>query len=222
MSGMRKLCIVYDSRENYPLLWPATFYWRPDDTTTVFAVTVKRTRLKTADYFVDGHKRACLIERKAAVSELRTNLFGAVRKRVNFLNSLDRMREESDNPYLFLDMTWKELCQDWDERGRPILRYPVGLYSHLMQELFVRGIGLLGPIPARTVSQRRLAGSFLLDVMLAHIYPRRSLSAYGVIGCEDGDSMLVVTTGGRRRGDRLKALQFQKLQDHTNPRTTRT
>jgi hypothetical protein len=218
---MRKLCICYDSRENYPLIWPATFFWRPDTTTTVFAVTVKRTRLKTADYFVDGCKKACLIERKASVSELRANLFGAARKRWNFLQSLDRMAGESDHPYLFLDMTWKEVAQDWDEHGRPVLRYPVGLYSHLMQELFVRGIGLLGPIPARTVSQRRLAGSFLLDVMLAHIYPRRSLSADGIMPiCETGGDMPVMPNS-RQRGDRLKALKFQKLQDSPNPQKPR-
>lgn len=218
---MRKLCIVYDSREQYNLLFPATFFWRPDSTTTVFAVTVERKKMPTADYHVKDCKRECLIERKASVSELRANLFGAARKRWNFLQSLDRMAKESDHPYLFLDMRWQDIAQDWDEKGRPVMRYPISIYAHLMQELFVRGIGLLGPIPARTVSQRRLAGSFLLDVMLAHIYPRRSLSADGVVPiCETREDMPVVANG-RRRGDRLKALQFQKVQDSPNPQKPR-
>jgi hypothetical protein len=206
---MRKLTVVFDDREKYEMLFPAVFYWRPDDQTTVFSVNVKRARLQSGDYHIDGHRRDCLIERKASVSELRANLFGAARKRYNFLAGLDRMVKESKHPLLFLDMTWKELAQDWDERGRSILRYPIGLYSHLFQELAVRGIETVGPIPARTVSQRRLCGSLLLDKMLTFIHPRRSLSADGVITSETGDSVPPLT-GGRKRGDRINALRLQK------------
>ena len=179
---MRILRPYYDNREVYRLIWPDFVYWRPCEygETTVFKVMPVKRHMKTADYYLKGHKRSCLIERKASVSELATNLFGTVRRRRNFLSCLDRMVDESDHPYLFLDMRWSDLWKDHDTHGRVISRCPFSLYDHLMQELFSRGIGVIGPQAARTINTRRQAGDWLLRVMLNHAFPRRSLGVPAV------------------------------------------
>lgn len=181
---MRKLTVIHDSREQFPLLFPSTLYWRPDDETTVFKVVVPPAkRLLTSDYYIDGHKQECMVERKASISELRANLFGTVVKRNNFLAALDRMRAECEHPILFLDMRWDDLWElEEDARGAEVRRCPFPIYDHLFQELFCRGIELIGPIPARTINQRRMCGDWLLRLMLARIFPRRSWSGVGVKG----------------------------------------
>ena len=198
---MRTLVVAVDHREKYPLIFPARLYWRPDDDTTIFDVRIVKRQIRTADYYIDGHKGTCLIERKATVNELNTNLFGPAKKRNNFVSALDRMADECTHPYLFLDMRWSDLWADHDANGRPIQRCPFTLYDHLFQELACRGIGLLGPIPARTVVQRRMAGDLLLRLMLSHVFPRRSHAQPGLIVDTPGP----VRTLRPRRGDRLRA-----------------
>lgn len=170
------ITIQFDDHEQYPLLFPAMMHFRPreDVPTRVFRVTPYRKRMPTADYFIVGQRRACLVERKASVQELQANLFGDARKRANFLHSLDRMVGESDNPYLFLDMRWSDLWRSTDDRGKPCYREPFMLLDHLLAELKIRNIQLIGPQAARTVGTRRIAGSLLLRVMLSHIYPSRA------------------------------------------------
>ena len=167
---MSNLIIEQDDREKRPNIFPRIFRWRPGTRTTTYEVEVHRVRLPTADLRLRASTR-CGLELKRDVREIATNLFGDARRRSNFKKCLDRLAGEYEVGYLVLDMRIEDLCRSYDETGRhQRSEYPYGLMGALLRETTSRGVRLMGPIAARTSSQRIYLGHILLDVMLAHEY----------------------------------------------------
>ena len=195
---MTRLVIEQDDREKRPNIFPRIFRWRPGTRTTAYEVEVHRVRLPTADVRLQASTR-CGLELKRDVREIATNVFGDARRRSNFKKCLDRLAGEYEVGYLVLDMRIEDLCRSYDEVGcRPRSEYPYGLMGALLRETTSRGIRLMGPIAARTSSQRIYLGHILLDVMLAHEYGTPNIISNIVSGLPESVSPeLVVRTLGK-------------------------
>lgn len=168
------LVVIHDDREKHPLLFPRVLYWKPRDRTYVWSVSWDSERLDTADYYIKGHKKKTVVERKASVNELVTNLFGPARKQRNFQLCLDRMAKEHEFPFLFLDFRWRDIYRGKRHATGPtkyVREQPCDIFDRLMQECNVRGIEMIGPIQARTPHERMYAGDWILRKMLSVIYP---------------------------------------------------
>lgn len=145
------------------------------------------------DYTAVGYESLVAFERKWSLSEIADNYWGAKRKR--FSLTLERFAQRVKHPYLVLDMRWCDLFSHGHGRRRKYGGDSGGIggsgrgsgcgvgrgsrgsdlpdFPRVRQELFRRchalGIEIIGPIPARTLSQRLSAGRYLLERMWCHI-----------------------------------------------------
>lgn len=71
----RTVTVWTDTREHYPLTFPATVLWRPDPrrNPTLLAVKAEAHKLDTGDYCLACAPQVCVVERKAGIRELTGN-----------------------------------------------------------------------------------------------------------------------------------------------------
>lgn len=104
----KRYTILVDDREKRPLLFPRHMVvWDPTSPPTkprckTVELTTKTQRLPTGDYLLEGFANKCIIERKAHLTELWTNLTNPSR-RINWIAELERLREECARPLLLLE-----------------------------------------------------------------------------------------------------------------------
>jgi hypothetical protein len=180
MSTPKRLTLVADTREQYPLRFPTTLRYWPDRTGAPALIQVRTVRkaLRSGDYRLEEYPNVCIIERKASLSELHGNLFTADYKR--FRAALERLRNACTHPVLLLDESLATLSRPATlPNGQPL--NPDLILDQLLRELNSLSIPLLTLGAARATRSRVLAGGFLLRMMLAPALalrepPRRSIA----------------------------------------------
>lgn len=153
---MPKLIVNVDSREKYPVLFPATIRIKEQ----VFEVQSVISRLSYGDYSLSCDPTGCVIERKGSQAELLTNLFDPI-DMPRACRAFARLADYARRPVLLLDMRPSELLDT--SRLAPGFD-PDDLLSRLYQVVAKYNFLLLfaGHNP-----DRRVLGRHLLS-MMAH------------------------------------------------------
>jgi len=100
----RRVTVQVDTREKYPILFPASLrVWR-GDTAHVVEIDVERTCLATGDYRLKEAPDVCIVERKGSPWELAKNLLDA-KDHTRQMRAFGRLVEECDHPYLLVEAT---------------------------------------------------------------------------------------------------------------------
>jgi len=100
-----KLTVEIDTREQHPLSFPATITVRDpfDLTTRVIGLTTRKATLPTGDYRIAEYTNLCIVERKATVQELYSNLLGTDRHRAG--RAFVRLTRSCAHPTILLEAT---------------------------------------------------------------------------------------------------------------------
>ena len=161
----KKLTVLVDSREQFPLLFPATVVWFPTrgrNPCHLMHVTTKVKRMDTADYALEGYEGTCMIERKGAQSELATNLCSKDYKRSHA--AFVRLAKETKHPYIVLEETVAGMFP----MQCPSRPNPDRVVDAFIHEVCALKIPLIFAGRARTPGHRRKLGHFMLKIMLHH------------------------------------------------------
>lgn len=108
--------ILQDDREKTPLLFPKHIVmldpnsvpWNPR--TITVSLQIKKARLTTGDYALEGHESKVLIERKKNLSELHQNLLTLSGRR-RFVDCCLRLKSACTRPILILEGTVASLIK---------------------------------------------------------------------------------------------------------------
>lgn len=159
----RSLTVYVDTREKYPLLFPATMTYhskrlgvRPH--TIVLRPTPKR--LDTGDYLLARWPTVCIVERKASSSELWKNLMTDDFPRAEA--ALVRLAEGCRHPILLLDMTPAEAL-----RRSEYCPEPARALDQLYRMVIRLNLHLLWAGNCRANGPRRALGEQVVRLMLA-------------------------------------------------------
>lgn len=161
----KKLTVLVDSREQFPLLFPATVLWFPTRSSRPFYmihIATRVERMDTADYALDGYEDTCMIERKGAQSELATNLCSKDYARAHA--AFKRLAEETTHPYIVLEETPAGMFP----MERPSRPNPDRVMDAFIREVCTLKIPLIFAGRARSPGHRRKLGHFILKIMLYH------------------------------------------------------
>lgn len=161
----REFTVLVDEREKKPLpippflkVWDRSTSWDRLTPTTV-RITTKTVTLPTGDYVLEGHQAACIIERKAHLTELHTNLLTATGRR-RFTAELARLRRECHTPILLLEGAPHTLRAVKPPVDPDLVR------DHLLSLLHAYSIGF-HLIPTDSPSARTSAGAWLVATLIA-------------------------------------------------------
>ena len=161
--------VLIDSREQRPLIFPATIRWYPDRSarSKIVVVKTKTVTLLAGDYGMEGHIRDCLAERKVGLDELAKNLLSDDYARANA--AFGRFAGVTDNPYLLLECTASELRREtrWTKQPERIVDALAALIQRLKLRLILCG-------SCKTPKQKRVIGELLLRLMMAHTFHKES------------------------------------------------
>ena len=155
--------VLIDSREKYPLLFPASLcHFRTNHSSEsphhVLVKTCVRS-MPEGDYALEGCESSCLIERKGSGRELCGNLLGSDRQRA--VSSLRRLSQATAHPVLLLDTSIRDLMDNWSTGV-----HPEHTVCSLLQILSTLNITLLSLGPGKTATARRQLGTFILHYLL--------------------------------------------------------
>ena len=155
-----KVMIEIDSREKFPLLFPANIrYFDESGSPKLIRVETIVTHLPTGDYRMKEFPTGCLIERKGAARELATNLLGPDRRRC--LSAIRRLCDSCHRPILLCDFSMADL-----QRDQPNL--PAGrLVSAVARLVSEYGLTLLIAGPCKRSTYRKQLGATIVHFMLS-------------------------------------------------------
>lgn len=159
----RSLTVLVDSREKYPLLFPAHIDWYPSrggKPKKIVVCTDKRV-LEAGDYALEEYAYGCIIERKGSLRELHQNLLTDDYKR--FKAAIERLAEACRYPYLLLDMTPADL-----HRPTEHVESPAEVVDALMEFVHRYGLRLWFAGSCKQYQARRILGEQVVRVILAH------------------------------------------------------
>ena len=106
-----KVTVEVDSREHYPLLFPANIrYFYEDGRAKLIKIVTVRKQLKIGDYRMKEFPEGCLVERKGAARELGTNLFSRDKRRC--ISAIRRLAGACRRPVLLCDFSMSDLYRD--------------------------------------------------------------------------------------------------------------
>ena len=161
-----KVTVEVDTREQYPIRFPATIRVvhpeRPRERLLV-KVKTQKVALDCGDYRLAEYPTGCVVERKAGQRELWKNLFNPkdmVRQAKSF-----RKLAAVECPYLLVELTPAEIL-----RKNPYIPDTEALLSRLGTVIAKYGFQVLWiPWRTRRGTNRRLElGTFLVHLMLTH------------------------------------------------------
>ncbi len=165
MTPPKKLTVLVDSREQFPLLFPATVLYFPSRGLRPYHlihIKTKVNRMETGDYALEGYKSTCIIERKGSQSELATNMCSKDYMRSH--RAFVRLILETDHPYIVLEETPAGLFPA-EHANRP---NPDRVVDAFIREVCDLKIPLIFAGRARSPGHRRKLGHFILKIMLYH------------------------------------------------------
>lgn len=162
-----KVTVLIDSREQRPLIFPATIQWYPDRGGKGQTVVVRsrRCHLAIGDYCLEGHVGVCRIERKGSLDELANNLLSKDYARA--LRAFEQLGRFSSNPYLLIECTASDLQREtrWTKQPGRVMDALMSLTERLK-------LGFLLVGSCKTAKQKRVVGELVLRLMMAHAFQR--------------------------------------------------
>ncbi len=162
----KRLTVLVDSREKFPLLFPASVLWYPTRAARPFYIIhidQKVVELPAGDYALKGYEHTCIIERKGAMTELMTNLCSKDYARSHA--AYQRLVDTTAHPYLMLEETPAGMLPNSYPSTRPV---PDRVVDAFLREVCGFKIPLIFAGRARSPGHRRKLGHFMLKIMLGH------------------------------------------------------
>ena len=159
--------ILQDDREKTPLLFPAHMvmldpaYPPCERRTTTVALTMKRARLITGDYALEGFPAKVLVERKKHLQELAANLLTTT-GRSRFVDACDRLRSECTHPILMVEGTVAHLVRT----ARTRLDFDPWLVIDALQRICLERHIQIIYLPSVTPEQRRSVGEEVARLLI--------------------------------------------------------
>lgn len=164
----KHVVVLVDSREAYPLRFPASFIWFPtrnQKPSYRILVDTKIVTLPAGDYALEGFSRTAIVERKGCLSELVKNIFS--RDRARFLRALTRLRDATSRAYLLLEETPAGLLPS---RPTPYQGNPDCCVDELVRLLLQYNLNFLFVGRNRSLGSRRKLGLFVLKLLAGHAF----------------------------------------------------
>lgn len=158
-----RLIVEVDTREKYPVLFPATIKISNKFTqykNIVYPIDVVHTRLFYGDYRLAEYPTYCVIERKASRQELVKNLFDPADS-LRCTRAFTRLADNCSNPYILIETSLSEFFTDKNNDGID----SDSLLHRLYLQAAYHNLGILW---APRASNRRQLGGNLLHLMVAH------------------------------------------------------
>lgn len=151
-----------DSREKLPLLFPANVKVWDGDTCRIVTVKTERVALDAGDYRLAEAPTLCVVERKGSARELYNNLLSSDSTRQ--ARAFGRLRDSSQFPFLLVQTAASGLLTQSEHTPEP-----ERLLQCLARCLSRYGLQLLLMPQTSTSASLRVAGSFILQLMIGHM-----------------------------------------------------
>lgn len=197
----RSVVILVDAREKRPLpipeylpVWDRVSPPHQPRAHTV-RITTRTTTLVTGDYALEGYLDACLVERKAHLTELAENL--TTPDHARFIRSLERLRDSCRRPVLLLEGDPLTLAAPIKAHGRRPPHPPFLVRDLLLSTLLEYNVELM-LLPTSSASSRRAAGEWVAAKLIAgacHGHDQRPASSLPP-GPHDPERRVGVVPGG--------------------------
>ncbi len=173
----KRLTVLVDSREKYPLLFPACVVWYPTRSARPFYIVhvdVKVVEMVTGDYALKGYEDTCIIERKGAMTEISANLCSKDYARSHA--AFQRLVNETEHPYLMLEETPAGMLPSNYPSTRPT---PDRVVDAFLREVCGFKLPLIFVGRARSPGQRRKLGHFMLKILIGHAMAKNNSHKLG-------------------------------------------
>lgn len=157
----KTITVEVDSREKFPLLFPATLRVWHDGALRILAVKTKRTKLDAGDYRIAGFPN-CIVERKGSVNELAGNFLNPA-DAIRQANAFDRLSCACIHPVLLVEETPTSFLRQSLTSPEDVER----VVSILFEKVAQYGFQLIMMPKTTNPSSRRLAGAMVVQAMLA-------------------------------------------------------
>jgi hypothetical protein len=162
-----KITIQVDTREQYPLLFPAIMQiGHPELTHKMIPVAVETEKIKLhcGDYRLKEYPTECIVERKASQLEIFKNLNESL-DRIRQAKAFRRLVASCEHPVLLVEASPQELLgNDPHIKNPEIVAHRLGLAiaKYGFHVIFL-------PWKSRCANTRRKAGHLLLHLMMGYV-----------------------------------------------------
>lgn len=165
-----EVTIQVDTREQYPLLFPAIIQiGHPELTHKMIpiAVTVERIKLDCGDYRLKEYPTDCIVERKASQLEIFKNLNESL-DRTRQAKAFRKLVASCQHPVLLVEASPQELLGN-----DPRIKNPEIVAHRLSLAIAKYGFHVIFlPWKSRCATTRRKAGHLLLHLMMGYVLQR--------------------------------------------------
>lgn len=162
-----EITIQIDSREQYPLLFPAIIQiGHPELTYKMIPVAIHQETIKLdcGDYRLKEYPTDCIVERKASQLEIWHNL-NESHDRVRQAKAFRRLAASCEHPVLLVEASPRELFSN-----DPLIKNPEIVAHRLSLAIAKYGFHVIFlPWKSRCANTRRKAGQLLLHLMLGYV-----------------------------------------------------
>ena len=162
-----EITIQEDTREQYPLLFPAIIQiGHPELTYKMIPIIVKHERIKLdcGDYRLKEYPTDCIVERKASQLEIWKNL-NESHDRIRQAKAFRRLVASCEHPVLLVEASPTELFS-----GDPHIKNPELVTHRLSLAIAKYGFHVIFlPWKSRCANTRRKAGTLLLHLMMGYV-----------------------------------------------------
>lgn len=161
------ITIQVDTREQYPLLFPAMIQiGDPELTYKMIPIAVKTERIKLdcGDYVLKEYPRECIAERKASQLEIYKNLNDS-HDRIRQAKAFRKLVASCNHPLLLVEASPGELLGNNPRIKNPEIvahRLSLAIAKYGFQVIFL-------PWKSRSSDTRRKAGHLLLHIMMGYV-----------------------------------------------------
>lgn len=162
-----EITIQEDTREQYPLLFPAMIQiGHPELTYKMIPIAVKHERIKLdcGDYRLKEYPAECIVERKASQLEIWKNLNDS-HDRIRQAKAFRKLVASCAHPILLVEASPQELLGNDSHIKNPELvahRLALAIAKYGFHTVFL-------PWKSRCATTRRKAGTFLLHLMMGYV-----------------------------------------------------
>ncbi|HDY87838.1 MAG TPA: hypothetical protein ENH82_06940 [bacterium] len=161
------ITIQVDTREQYPLLFPAMIQiGDPELTYKMIPIAVKTERIKLycGDYVLKEYPRECIAERKASQLEIYKNLNDS-HDRIRQAKAFRKLIASCSHPLLLVEASPGELFSN-----NPRIKNPEIVAHRLSLAIAKYGFHVIFlPWKSRNSDTRRKAGTLLLHLMMGYV-----------------------------------------------------
>lgn len=165
-----EITIQEDTREQYPLLFPAMIQiGHPELTYKMIPIAVKHERIKLdcGDYRIKEYPAECVVERKASQLEIWKNL-NESHDRIRQAKAFRKLVASCAHPILLVEASPRELLSNDPHIKNPELvahRLSLAIAKYGFHVIFL-------PWKSRCGATRRKAGHLLLHLMMGYVLHR--------------------------------------------------